>query len=101
VAEARRPDLRAAAEGVRSAEAVARLARRERIPTVNLGALLQDDGVSDTPAVGLRLSVPVPLWNRGGAAVSQREAEVRESVYEGEAVRQRVEVDVATAYRDY
>jgi outer membrane protein, heavy metal efflux system len=68
-----RPEVRAAAAEVEAADARARLSRTERIPDVTAtgGFKRQSDGLT---GLFLGLSLPVPLFDRGGGAVEAADA---------------------------
>jgi outer membrane protein, heavy metal efflux system len=104
LALARRPDLVALEWEVGAAQAEARLARGERIPTPTLGAGYkreQAPGVGSLDGFTAQLSVPIPLWNRHGGAVQAAEAEAERRQADQVAFRRRTELEVREAYDGY
>lgn len=67
----RRPDLRAAEAAYGVSEADLRLAYRLRIPRLRFGPSL-DDGESGA-SVGIGIGLEVPIFNRGQAAIRERD----------------------------
>lgn len=100
-AESYRPDLTAKGHQVRRAESLARLARREAIPNVGVGALVTGGESQPATGVGLQLRLPLPLWNRNQGLVAQRVSDVRRIELERDAVSQRVRTEVADALQAY
>lgn len=100
LALSRRPDLAAAAAGVRAAEAEVGLARRSALPNLRVGVSAEraDDGGAGVRGV---LGVGLPLLNRNQGVVDQRRAEARRAQYEARAAELRVRADVADALRAY
>lgn len=98
---ARRPDLAARRQYLAQAETLARLARREAIPEVGVGALVTGGEAEPSTRVGLQVSVPLPLWNRNQGLVSQRNADARRVRLELDAVELAVRTEVADAYQTY
>ena len=101
-----RAELRAARSEAEASVAEARLASRERIPVpvVSGGPKTErTSGVSDgLHGFAAGVSLPLPLWNRGRAAVEAAEAESRRHLAETESLRRRVVREVteaADAYR--
>lgn len=93
--------LRAARLEMEAGEAVASLARRERIPSpVALAGYKRErvpgDGSADGFVAGF--SLPLPLWNRRGGAVQAAEAETRRQVAEVEVLRRRIVRETREAY---
>ena len=101
VAMQRRPDLYAGAALLRESETLTRLARREAVPNLRIGALLERETVTGEPRVGFRLALPLPLWNRNQGLVAERQAEAMRARLELSAVELQVRTDVMSAYRSY
>ena len=101
VAMQRRPDLSARAALVRQTEALTRLARREALPNLRIGALLERETTTGAPRVGFGLALPLPLWNRNQGLVAERQAEATRARLELSATELRVRTDVMSAYRSY
>jgi cobalt-zinc-cadmium efflux system outer membrane protein len=101
VALERRPDLSSRGHRLRQSEMLARLARRERLPDLGVGALVSGGEAEPSPRVGVQLSVSLPLWNRDQGVVAQREAQVRSLGYELAATELSVRTEVADALQAY
>ena len=101
VAMQRRPDLSARAAQVRQTEALTRLARREAVPNLRIGALLERETTTGSPRVGFGVALPLPLWNRNQGLVAERQAETTRAQLELSAMELRVRTDVMSAYRSY
>lgn len=72
-------------------------ARRDRIPDVTLTAGMRRYGESSDKAAVLALSVPLPLFNRGGAALERSRAEYDRASATRHAVALEVEQSTAQA----
>jgi cobalt-zinc-cadmium efflux system outer membrane protein len=101
LALAHRPELVALEREVGAAEAEARLARAERIPTPTFGGGYkreQAPGGGSLDGYTAQLSLPLPLWDRRGGAVQAADAETERSQADREAFRRRTELEVLEAY---
>lgn len=88
--------LAAARADIAVADAGIRLARAARIPDLNIGpAIRRLEATNDTAAV-LALSLPIPLFDRGRAAIAQASAERTRA----EAQARVTALDVAQAITD-
>lgn len=99
-APARRRDLAAAAASLEAARSVASAARRSRIPDLVAtgGYKTQSDGLS---GVFLGVSIALPIWDRGSAAVQAAEAEAAAAQARLALTRRQVERDVSDAIQAY
>ena len=95
-----RPEVDAAAAEVEAAAARARLARAERMPdlTATGGFKRQSDGLT---GAFLGLSLPVPLFDRGGGAVQAADAATRAAEERRALVRREVGNDARRAGEAY
>lgn len=94
-----RPDVTAAAARVDSARADADVAGWQRVPVPTLGLTLTQQRAEFVVAgqtihdevvlLGLRLSLPLPLWSLGQGDVAVRQAQQRRAEAEGDLVRLR------------
>ena len=101
LALARRPELQAAVRDAEAAAAEARLAGAERIPTPVFGAGYKSEraaGGESFDGFTAGVSLPLPLWDRGGGAVDAARAEAARRDSEAEALRRRTALEVQTAY---
>ena len=88
--------LAAADADLAIADAGIRLARANRVPDINVGpALRRLEATNDTAAV-FAISIPIPLFNNGRAAIAQATAERTRA----EAVRRVTALDVEQAITD-
>lgn len=101
VALQRRPDLSARAALVRQSETLIQLTRREAVPNLRIGALLERETATGEPRVGLGVALPLPLWNRNQGLVAERQAEATRAQLELSATELDVRTDVISAYRSY
>ena len=98
---ANRPDLNALEAAVAESNTQVRLARREAIPNITLGALAERQEDDSEGQLGLILGVPFPLWNRNQGVVDQRRADARRAAFERDATRIRIRAEVLQALRKY
>lgn len=96
-----RPDLSALDAAVEESNTQVRLARREAIPNITLGALAERPEDDSESQVGVILGLPFPLWNRNQGVVDQRRADARRAALERDAARIRIQAEVLQAYRIY
>lgn len=75
----KRPDIRLAEIAIEAAEKDIGLARAMRWEDVGVGLFVEGERTRDEPEgieteglIGMRLSVPLPVWNNGAAAVDER-----------------------------
>jgi cobalt-zinc-cadmium efflux system outer membrane protein len=88
--------LAAADADLAIADAGIRLARANRVPDLNVGpALRRLEATNDTAAV-FAISIPIPLFNNGRAAIAQANAERTQA----EAMRRVTALDVEQAITD-
>ena len=88
--------LAAADADLAIADAGIRLARANRVPDINVGpALRRLEATNDTAAV-FSISIPIPVFNNGRAAIAQATAERTRA----EAVRRVTALDVEQAITD-
>jgi cobalt-zinc-cadmium efflux system outer membrane protein len=100
-AMSRRPDLARMGHQVSQTESMARLAQREAIPNLGIGALLTGGDSQSGTGIGLQVSLPIPLWNRNQGLVEEREAGVRQATLQREAVSLAVRSGVTDALQAY
>lgn len=101
LALARRPDLAAAAAGVREAEALASVARAEGRPTLRVSAIAEREEAGGDPRFGVGVGTSLPLLNRNQGTVAERRAEAAQAAYRRSAVELRVRSEVVEAVRTY
>ena len=97
----RRPDLSARVAAVRQSQALIRLSRREAIPNVRAGAIVEREGGSGNPRIGLGFALPLPLWNRNQGLTAAREAEHSRAQFALAATELRVRTEVMAAHTSY
>ena len=98
-----RPDLRAATVGRSAAEARLASAEREAYPDLTLGATYTHSEFTisgDNPnALGLSLSLPLPLFDRNQANIGKARLDIRHADNDSLRLRLVIEHDVAQAVR--
>lgn len=100
-AQSLRPDLSSRAHRLRQSETLARLARREAIPELGVGALVSGGEAEPSTRVGLQFSLSLPMWNRNQGVVAARDADLRGAALELQAVELTVRTEVADAFQAY
>lgn len=102
----RRPDLVARAQEREQLDRLTRLARREAIPNLSVGALIEQtaapgavDGPSSSPRIGLVVGLPLPLWNRNQGLVAERRAMTQQASFAQRATELQIRTEVTEAYR--
>ncbi len=100
----RRGDYRAAVARSEAAEEGVAVARAGRWQEVGVGVFGEWDcredlpvGIQDERMVGLRLSVPLPLWGRYRGRIDEAAANARRAEREAEAIAVRIRAEVAAA----
>lgn len=97
-----RPDLRALDSQVTRAEAALSLARRQRIPDVQLSATYTQEGTGNNaltpPTLTFGASLPLPLFYQQQGEVRKAEADLRTQSLQRGKVRAQVAQDVAQAF---
>ncbi len=75
----KRADIRLAEIAIEAAEKDLGLARAMRWDDIGVGLFVEGERLRDEPEgisteglIGMKLSVPLPVWNTGGAAVEER-----------------------------
>ncbi len=97
----RRPDLQAARARGEEAKKKKLLASLDAIPNVDVGAVFDRAGQDQERTLGLRISLPLPLWNRNQGRREQAGAEERLRQAERRDVELRVEGEVRTSLESY
>lgn len=92
-----RPDVIAARGRISQSEELERLSRRELIPTLGLAAVADRNGPGQPTTLGLRVSVPLPFWDRNQGVRQQRSAEARVRAEELRDLEVRVQIEVSGA----
>ncbi len=99
-----RPELRAAEFESQASVAEAKLARRQRVPTLVASAGYKNERVADESeaadgfVVGLR--VPLPLWDQNSGRIEAKQAEARRSNAELQRLRRDLLLEVETAWHE-
>ncbi|MEN9675985.1 MAG: hypothetical protein RIS76_1881, partial [Verrucomicrobiota bacterium] len=101
-----RPDYQASMARREAAERMLALARANRWHDIGVGVFgemqRQEDaplGVVDDNFVGLRVSLPLPFWNRNQGRIQESAASVRRADREAEALAVRIRSEVDAAQR--
>lgn len=99
VAFRQRPDLGATAAEAEQARTLSALARREALPNVRVGGVV--DPAAGKRGIGLALGASLPVFNRNRGTIAARETEARAAELRRIATRARVRSEVATAIASY
>ena len=98
-----RPDLRQIELGIDRANAEVRLARAEAWADWTLGADYQSDRTLDEPNgirtdrfLGIKVSIPLALWNRNQGRVYEQQAAANQARQQAEALRLTIRTEIAT-----
>lgn len=101
LALARGPELLAVQQEAGAAQAEARLARAERIPTPALAGGYKHERAPGGASLGgfvAQISLPLPLWDRRGGAVQAADAEAERHQANLQTLQRYTERDVRAAY---
>lgn len=102
IAFANRPELQAVLLEADAAVAEARLTSRSRVPVPAISAGVKREQIPGVAEHGSGLvagvSLPLPLWDRGGGSVGAAEAEARRRTAIAEGVRRQTVREVTEAY---
>lgn len=101
LALARRPDVAARTVAVDEFLTLRRLARREALPNLRVGALAEGDGPGGEPRFGLGVGVSIPVFDRNQGIRAQREAQADQAALQARAVELLIRTQVADALRAY
>jgi cobalt-zinc-cadmium efflux system outer membrane protein len=102
-----RPDYRMAELQQQAADTNADLARARRVEDISIAPFVQNQRMEDAPNgiendvfVGLRLSIPLPFWNRNQGAIAEAAARRNRAAAETQALALTIRNEVAAAQRD-
>jgi len=94
----RRPDAKATVFEVEKTNAALKLAKKEVIPNVTLSGFYDRDELRN--AVGLEISIPLPLFDRKQAEKKEAYARAEGAKIKSEGLKKTIERDVEQAYSD-
>ncbi len=97
----RRPDVQAALAREEEAEKKNRLAALEVIPNLDVGAVLDRGGPDQDRTLGLRISLPIPIWNRNQGNRERAGAEQTLRQEERRDVELRAEGEILSSLEGY
>ena len=99
-----RPDLAAARHAAESAKKATELAKARKWEDISLGVVGSRERIEDAPQglsndhfLGLRLSVPLPLWNRNEGGIAQANATATRAGLAAEALATSIQNEIDTA----
>lgn len=101
LALARRPDLAASTAAVREFETLTALARREGIPNLRMGAVMERADGENSPAIGPAVGLSLPFFNRNQGLIDKRRAFAVQARLARQAAELRVRTEVADAVYAY
>ena len=91
-------ELRTAEQQIATEQSRLRLARAQRIPDLTLEPGLETlDSAYSHPGFKMQVSVPLPIFNRGGADIRKSSAMLEQLQAERDAARQRIASEIARA----
>lgn len=91
-------DLKTAEQQITTEQSRLRLARAQRVPDLTLEPGLEThDSAFTKPGFKMQVTVPLPIFNRGGAEIKKSSAMLEQLQAERDATRQRVSSEVARA----
>jgi len=91
-------DLRTAEQQIAAEQSRLKLARAQRVPDLTLEPGLEThDSAFSHPGFKMQVSVPLPIFNRGGAEIKRSSAMLEQLQAERDATRQRVSSDIGRA----
>jgi outer membrane protein, heavy metal efflux system len=92
-------ELRAAEQQIKTEESRLKLARAQRAPDLTLEPGLEtlDSAHPNGPGFKMQVSVPLPIFNRGGAEIKRSSAMLDQLRAERDAARQRISSDIGRA----
>ncbi|MEZ5301347.1 MAG: TolC family protein [Verrucomicrobiales bacterium] len=99
-----RPDYQAAAQRIESADRAAALERARRYDDITVGAGIEIERAEDAPEgfetegfLGLRVSIPLPLWNKNEGGIKEAEARAARARAEASALAAEIRGESAAA----
>jgi len=91
-------DLRTAEQQIAAEQSRLKLARAQRVPDLTIEPGLEThDSAFNHPGFKMQVSVPLPIFNRGGAEIKRSSAMLEQLQAERDATRQRVSSDIGRA----
>ncbi|MGM0491118.1 MAG: TolC family protein [Planctomycetota bacterium] len=95
------PEVAAATADVQAAQWAARRARVEWVPNVDVEAAVQHDNVGGRDVVGVRLGVPLPLFDRNQGGISAADAQLVSARRSVDQVHLDLRQRLAAVFRQY
>ena len=99
-----RPDYQALLLAIKKAEREVALAHANRVEDVKVGVVgefsREEDapgGLEDESIIGIRVTIPLPLWNRNEGKIEEKEAARQRAQGEAAALENRITNEIATA----
>jgi cobalt-zinc-cadmium efflux system outer membrane protein len=91
-------ELRTAEQQIATEQSRLRLARAQRVPDLTLEPGLETfDSAHSHPGFKMQVTVPLPIFNRGGADIRKSSAMLEQLQAERDAARQRIASEIARA----
>ena len=73
----------------------------ERVPDVSTEFMVQYDNAAESTITGVRVGLPLPIWNRNQGGIRQAQAQLREAEWNSSRVRVNLEQRYATTFQAY
>lgn len=104
VSASNRPDYRAAVLGTEAAQREVALEKSKRREDIEVGLFAEIERTEDAPEglendgiFGVRVSIPLPLWNKNEGAIEEAQAKQARMVKQAEAVENEIQNEVEAA----
>jgi outer membrane protein, heavy metal efflux system len=73
----------------------------ERVPDVSTEFMVQYDNATEDTVTGVRVGLPLPIWNRNQGGIRQAQAELRQAQWNSDRVRDHLKQRYATTFQAY
>ena len=95
------PETAAASAQIGRAQSALLRARVERIPDLSTEVTVQFDNVTEDTVAGVRVGLPLPIWNRNQGGIRQAQSEFSESRRNLNRTQDDLALRLATAFQAY
>jgi cobalt-zinc-cadmium efflux system outer membrane protein len=95
------PETAEADSQIARAQSALQRARAERVPDVSTEFMVQHDNATEDTVTGVRVGLPLPVWNRNQGGIRQAQAELRQAQWNSDRVRDNLKQRYATAFQAY
>jgi cobalt-zinc-cadmium efflux system outer membrane protein len=95
------PEAAAAGFRISRAESALRRACAERVPDVSTEFMVQYDNAAEQTITGVRVGLPLPIWNRNQGGIRQAQGELSEAQRDLSRVEDHLADRLAVAFKTY